>query len=292
MRSSLLKRAEPYLYVFPAISVLVGFVLLPGALAFIVSFSNWNGISPTIEFVGLSNYVDLLTDDAFGKVVVNTFTYVAMTMPVVLVLGFLSALLVERAGRFTALLRVSFTVPFVVSIAVVSVIWRWILDPNFGILNFVLSSAGIEVQDWLNQPSRAMLVIVVPSIWRQFGYYMLILLAGLKSIDRSVYEAANLDGAGPVRKTVYITFPLLSPQFFFALVLAVLDTFQVFAQVDLMTRGGPLNSTNVAVYYMYQQGFEFFNMGPASAVAFLLMGFLAVVTLAQVKTLGSRVFYQ
>lgn len=278
--------------VTPALSVLVVFMLVPILVVVAISFTDWNGISKAITFVGLANFVELMTSETFARVVLNTFAYVALTLPLTLVAGLGAALLVERPRASSTALRIAFTLPFVVSIAVVAVVWTWILNPQFGILNHILESLGAEPQSWLSQSDRAMLAIAVPAVWRQFGYYMLIFLSGLKGIDVTLHEAAKLDGAGTLTRTLRITLPLLSPQLFFALVLGVLDSFQVFAQVDLMTRGGPLGSTNVAIYYMYQQGFEFFRMGVASAVAVLLLVFLALMTFLQVRFLGTRVFYR
>jgi ABC-type sugar transport system permease subunit len=276
----------------PALGIMGIFVLLPAASLLVLSFTSWNGLTRDAAWVGWRNYGIIAGDAAFVRALANTGVYVGVTLPLVLVGGLSAALLVERAGKLSSGLRLVFTVPFVVSIAVVAVVWTWILDPNFGILNLGLERVGLGRQRWLQQPDRAMLAIVLPSVWRQFGYYMLILLAGLKSIDPTYHEAAKIDGAGYWARLRLVTLPLLTPQLFFALVICAIDSFQVFAQVDLMTRGGPVNSTSVATYYMYQQGFQFFQMGIASAVAVVLTLMLGALTYAQLRWIGRRVFYQ
>ncbi len=281
-----------YLMVGPALLVLLVFVLLPAASVVLLSFTDWNGIAATINLTGLRNYVNLLNDPVFQAALRNTIVYTAGTLPLVLVVGLGAALLVEKQTRTSGVLRAFFMAPFVVSIAVVAIIWTWLLEPNFGILNYGLGLIGLGKQQWVQSPGSAMAVLIAISIWRQFGYYMLIFLAGLKSIDQSLYEAAAIDGAGYWRSRWHITFPLLGPQLFFALIIGAIDSFQVFAMVDLITRGGPINSTNVVVYYMYQQGFQFFNMGLASAVSVVLVVWIAALTVLQIRVVGRRVFYQ
>jgi ABC-type sugar transport system permease subunit len=258
----------------------------------VLSFTDWNGISPNVALVGIRNYVTAIHDPLFLQSLVNTLVYVGATLPMVLVAGLGAALLVEHGGPLSGLLRVAFTIPFVVSIVVVAVVWSWIFDPHFGVLNFVLERFGVRGQDWLDEPRWAMLIIILPSVWRQFGYYMLILLAGLKNIDRSYREAAEMDGARYWSRLLRVTLPLLGPQLFFSLVICAIDSFQVFAQVDLMTQGGPVGSTTVAIYYMYQQGFQYFQMGIASAVAVMLVVGVGALTYAQVRWVGRPVYYR
>lgn len=280
-----------YVMVSPALIILAVFVLIPAVAIFLLSLTDWNGISSTPNFEGLRNYSRLLQDPIFHTAVRNTFIYTILSLPLTLIAGFLAALLVETDTRQTRVLRVVFMSPFVISITVVAVIWMWLLEPNFGLLNYVLESLQLRKQSWIQNPGSAMIVIVFVSLWRQFGYYMLIFLAGLKTIDKSYYEAAQIDGAGYWRTRLFITFPLLGPQIFFALIIGAIDSFQVFALVDLMTRGGPLNTTTVVIYYMYQQGFQFFNLGVASAISVILVVWVVVLTFIQVRFLGRRIFY-
>jgi ABC-type sugar transport system permease subunit len=256
------------------------------------SLTNWNGISDSSKFIGLQNYLQVFLDGDVLKAVGNTCLYVLLTLPISLALAFVAALLVERKTVGSTVLRLAFAIPFVISIPVVSVVWVWIFDPNFGLLNYLFDSVGLPSQSWLTDSHSAMLAIAIPSIWRQFGYFMLILLAGIASIDPAYHEAARLDGAGYWRRATRITLPLLGPQLFFCLVLGVIDSFQVFAQVDLMTQGGPLDSTNVVVYQLYKEAFTYFHIGYACAMAVLLMIVLGVITFAQQKWIGSKVFYQ
>ncbi|GAA5193819.1 sugar ABC transporter permease [Rugosimonospora acidiphila] len=285
-------RWMPLLFLAPSLILLGLFVFYPTVNAAWTSLTNWNGISPSSDFTGLRNYLDLFTDGDFLRSLRNTCLYVVLTLPTSLVLAIGAALLIQRGSAGSTVLRLAFTVPFVVSIPVVSVVWVWILDPNFGILNYGLHLVGLGRQDWLGNPSTSMLGIAIPSVWRQFGYFMLIVLAGIKGIDPSYHEAAALDGASYWRRLRRITLPLLGPQLFFCLVLGVIDSFQVFSQVDLMTGGGPLNSTNVVVYELYKQGFSYFHVGYACAMAVVLMLVLGALTYVQQRWVGSKVFYQ
>ncbi|HEY0246639.1 MAG TPA: sugar ABC transporter permease [Gryllotalpicola sp.] len=286
------RRWLPFLFLTPALALLACFVFYPVVSAAVTSLTNWNGISETRDFIGLRNYAELLVDPAVLRAVGNTLLYVALTLPASLVLAFLAALAVERSSIASTVLRMAFAVPFVISIPVVAIVWVWIFDPNFGLLNYVLSVLGLPGQSLLTSSSTAMLGVAIPSVWRQFGYFMLILLAGMKNVDPTYHEAARIDGAGAATRALRITLPLLGPQLFFCLVLGVIDAFQVFAQVDLMTQGGPLESTDVIVYELYQQGFTYFHIGYACAMAILLMLGLGLVTFVQQRWLGSKVFYQ
>ena len=279
-------------YLAPAIVLLALFVFYPAANAVWTSLTDWNGISRGYDVVWLANFLRLVTDPEVLGAVRGTLLYTVLTLPVSLVLAFVAALLVERRSGASTTLRLAFAIPFVVSIPVVSVVWLWIFDPNFGLLNYLFELVGLPEQDWLGSSSTAMVAVAIPSIWRQFGYFMLILLAGMKGIDASLHEAARLDGASYAQRAVRITLPLLGPQLFFCLVLGVIDSFQVFAQVDLMTQGGPLESTNVIVYELYRQGFVYFHVGYACAIAVVLMLVLALLTWVQQRWLGSKVFYQ
>ena len=286
------RRWLPFLFLTPALALLGCFVFYPVVRAAITSLTDWNGISTTSDFVGLRNYARILVDPEVLHAVLDTLRYVGLTLPISLVLAFLAALAVERASFASSVLRMAFAIPFVISIPVVSIVWVWIFDPDFGLLNYGLSLAGLPGQSLLTHSSTAMVGIAIPSVWGQFGYFMLILLAGMKNIDPAYYEAARIDGAGAATRAWRITLPLLGPQLFFCLVLGVIDAFQVFAQVDLMTQGGPLESTNVIVYDLYQQAFSYFHIGYASAMAILLMLGLGLITFVQQRWLGSKVFYQ
>jgi sn-glycerol 3-phosphate transport system permease protein len=281
----------PVIFLAPSMILLGCFVFYPTADAAWTSLTNWNGISSSSSFVGLSNYINLYHDPVARQALWNTCWYTLLTLPVSIALAFGVALLALRSGWVSRVLRLAFTVPFVVSIPVVSVIWVWILDPNFGILNYAFTLVGLGRQQWLDQSSMAMVAIAIPSVWRQAGFFMLILLAGLKGIDASYLEAAALDGAGFWTRTFKIVLPMVSPQLFFCLIFGVIDSFQVFAQVDMMTQGGPLNSTNVLVYDLYEEGFSYFHVGYACAMAVVLMLGLGLVTFIQRRWIGSKVFY-
>jgi ABC-type sugar transport system permease subunit len=285
-------RWMPLLFLGPTLVLLGCFVFYPALNAAWTSLTNWNGLSHQSAFIGLENYVQLFQDPEVLQALRNTCLYVALTLPPSLLLAFGAALAVERTSSVSTILRMAFAVPFVVSIPVVSVVWVWILDPNFGILNYVFQLLGLHAQSWISNASTAMLAVAIPSVWRQFGYFMLILLAGVKNIDPRLHEAAKIDGASAWTRALRITLPLLGPQLFFCVVIGIIDSFQVFAQVDLMTSGGPLNSTNVIVYELYTEGFTYFHLGYACAIAVVLMIGLGAATYAQQRWIGSKVFYQ
>ncbi len=288
------RRWMPAVYLAPAVILLCVFVFYPMLSAFGTSLTNWNGISDVSRFIGLQNYLELFQDPDLLRAVGNTGLYAVLTLPVSLVLAFVAALLVERKSVTSSVLRLAFAIPFVISIPVVSVVWVWIFDPNFGLLNGLLQEVGLQPQHLLQDPHTAMLGIAIPAVWRQFGYFMLILLAGMKNVDPAYHEAARIDGAGYRRRAMSITLPLLGPQLFFCLVLGVIDSFQVFAQVQLMTDGlgGPLGSTSVVVLQLYLEGFQYSHLGYACAMAVVLMIVLGAATWAQRRWLGSKVFYQ
>lgn len=286
------QRLIPLVFLAPALILLGVFVFYPLVSAVFTSLTDWNGISRDFDFIGPGNYLRLFADADVLRAAGATLLYTALTLPPSLVLAFGTALLVARPSRSSTVLRVAVAVPFVVSIAVVSTVWMWILEPNFGLLNYLASVLGLPEQNWLAEPAWAMFAVAIPSVWRQFGYFMLILLAGIQSIDPAVQEAAVLDGASSAQRAWHVTLPLLGPQLFFCLVLGVIDSFQVFAQVDIMTSGGPQNATSVIVYELYRQSFEYFHTGYASAIAIVLMLVIGIVTFIQQRWLGSKVFYQ
>ena len=285
-------RWMPVIFVGPSLVLLGCFVFYPALNAAWTSLTSSNGISLHPAFVGLENYVQMFHDPEVWQAFRNTCLYVLLTLPVSLVIALGAALLVKEKSLVPTTLRMAFAVPFVVSIPVVSIVWLWILDPNFGILNYGMQLVGIPEQRWISDPSTAMLAIAIPSVWRQFGYFMLILLAGIKNVDASYHEAAKIDGASAWARATRITLPLLGPQLYFCVVLGIIDSFQVFTQVDMMTGGGPLNSTNVIVYELYTQGFTYFHLGYACAMAVILVLVLGAATYAQQRWIGSKVFYQ
>ncbi|MGE5584970.1 MAG: carbohydrate ABC transporter permease [Bacillota bacterium] len=282
-----------YLYLLPATAVLVVFHFAPVFYAFYVSLLDWNYISPNPAFVGIANYAALLQDSDFVTSLLNTVYYVVGTVPTSMAAALLVAILLNQKIRGLAWYRTVYFLPVITAANAVAIIWFWIYHPDYsGLLNGFLDKLGLPIQSWLLDPRWAMPCIILMSIWKGLGYNVVIFLAGLQNISTEYYEAAQIDGARGWSIFRHITWPLLSPTTFFVLIISVIGSFQVFSQVYVMTRGGPLKSTLVVVYYLYKIGFEDFKMGYASAMAYALFVIIFVLTLLQRKYIGSRVHYQ
>jgi len=283
-------RISPYLYLVPAFTTIMVFTIFPIFYSFYLSLLDWNMISQKV-FVGFRNYVDLFTDGMFWKSVFNTFYFVIMYVPVKITLGLAFATLLFKKIRGLGFYRVGYYLPVITSLNAAAIMWLWLYNEKFGILNYVLMQLNIQPQNWLGSPRWAMLSIAVMSVWKSVGYDILLFLTGLSNIDKTYYEAADIDGASEISKFFNITIPLLSPVIFFVMVTSIIFSFQIFTQVYTMTPGGgPLKSTSVIVYYIYEMAFVHFRMGYASSLAYILFIFLLTVTLLQRKFVGSKVF--
>lgn len=271
-----------YAMIFPAYFVFTVFILIPIGVVIYYSITNYNLYSPP-EIVGLRNYTSLLSDEDFLKSVVNTLWYTVLTLFPQLALGLLTAVLLYRKSRMIPFFRTAFYLPNVMSMVCMSMVWLWIYDPTFGLLNGILSRLGFSMKQWLGDPKLAMGCVVVMSIWKSCGYSMVIFLSGLTSIPDSLYEAASLDGAGAIRKFVAITWPMLRPTTFFLLVTGIVNSFSVFEQINIMTGGGPLNRTTTIVHQIYRRAFLEFKMGYAGAMSVVLLLFSILVTILVFK---------
>ena len=256
------------------------FVVFPVFATFAISFVEWD-LADHLEFVGLGNYERLFSDEVFAKVFWNTVYFTAVTVPVGIVLSLFLAILLDQKLRFVRFYRAAFFIPVISSMVSVAIIWQWIYNPEYGLLNYVLSWFGIKGPAWLTSTRWAMIAVMITAVWKNLGFNMLIFLAGLQSIPESYYEAAEIDGVKWFAKFRHITVPLLSPTTFFVTVMAVINSFQSFDIVYLMTQGGPARSTSVLVYYIFQNAFQFFDMGYASAIAYILFFVVLFLTMLQ-----------
>lgn len=279
------------LLVVPALGFQVAFHVWPIFYSLYISVLNWNLLQKTTRFVGLANYAELLKSRAFWQVVGNTAFYSVGTVVLTISLGLVLAVFLNEKTRFSGFVQGAVFAPYVISFVSVSLLWLWILDPQWGLLNGILTSAGLPKLRWIASPTEALPSLILVSVWRGSGYAMLLCLAGLQSVPRDLYEAAEVEGAHKWRQFWSITVPLLSPTLFFLLIVTTLNTFQVFDIVAIMTSGGPADSTNVWVYYIYKYAFEFFRIGQASAAAVILFLVLGLITLIQFKYVQRRVFY-
>ncbi|MBI2938843.1 MAG: sugar ABC transporter permease [Chloroflexi bacterium] len=246
----------------------------------------WDYLTPVKPFVGLDNYANLLGSAEFWTSLRTTVFFAAGVVPLGLLSGISLALLVDRRVRGIGLYRAAFFSPVVTSGVAVSLIWRWLLDTEFGLVNYALNAIGIPSVPWLNDPATAPLAIIFLTAWHAAGSNMVIFLAGLQSIPQEYYEAARVDGAGRLRLFFSITLPLLRPTTIFVLLMSTIGALQVFDSIYVMTKGGPMGATQTVVYMLYRHAFEWYEMGFASAIAYVLFAVIFVLTLIQWRFTG------
>lgn len=275
-----------YLMILPAYFVFTVFILLPIGIVIYYSLTNFNLYSQP-QFMGMKNYINLFKDEDFRISVINTLIYTLFTLFPQLFLGLMVAVMLYRKSKLIPIFRTAFYLPNVMSMVCMSMVWLWIYDPTFGLLNSILKYFGFSTRQWLQDPKTAMFCVVLMSIWKSCGYSMVIFLSGLSSIPDSLYEAASLDGANGFRKFIHITWPMLRPTTFFLLVTGIVNSFSVFEQINIMTAGGPLKKTTTIVHQIYRRGFLEFKMGYASALSVMLLLFSILITV-MVFRFGSR----
>ncbi len=266
------------------------FLLIPVLWSFALSFTSWDLLGP-IEWIGLSNYSELISDQIFRKVLWNTIYYTIGTVPVGIIISLLLAIALNQKIRGIKFFRAVYFLPVVSSMVAVAVVWQWLYNPEFGLLNYVLSLIGIRGPNWLSSTTWSMPAVIITSIWKGLGFNMLLFLAGLQGIPETYYEAADIDGANWWYKFRNITLPLLSSTMFFVIIMSIINSFQVFDQIFIMTEGGPARSTSVIVHYLYQNAFEYFNMGYASAIGYILFFLVFIITMIQLKRSKTWVVY-
>jgi multiple sugar transport system permease protein len=259
----------------PALAVIAVFFALPVIMGLALSLTDFDlyGLADlsTVRFVGLDNYLRLLQTPPFWQALANTLYFVAVGVPVSIALSLGTALLLNaRVARWQGFFRTALFAPVVTTVVAVAVIWRYLLHTRYGLINQALAAIGIDPVDWLGDPHWSMPAIILFAAWKNFGYNMVILLAALQAIPGELYESARVDGARPLRQFTDLTFPLLTPTFVMVGILTLAGYFQLFAEPYVMTQGGPLGSTVSVLYFMYEEGFRWWNLGYASAVAFLL----------------------
>ncbi|CAN5593804.1 sugar ABC transporter permease [soil metagenome] len=276
------------LFLSPTLVVFGVFILFPIIFSFYLSFQSWDLFTSEHTFIGMANYQAIMQDPTFWQVFGNTAIYTFATVPLNMALALGVAFLLEQNIRGKRFLRAAFFTPVVVSSVAAAVIWRWVFDPNLGPINVALQAIGLPAINWTTDGTAAMFSLIIVGVWKTFGINMILFAAGLSAIPSQYYEAAEIDGAGRGARFWNITIPLLAPTTLFVLVLSMIGSFQVFDIVFVLTRGGPLGSTNVLVYYLYEYAFKYFDMGYASAVAYLLFALLFVLTLIQVRAFRNR----
>jgi len=270
----------------PALAAIAVFFFVPVVAAVVLSFTDFDIYAvaswSNLRFVAVGNYLHLLRDPLFWTALKNTLYFVVVGGPLTIGISLGAALLLNaRLVRFKGFFRTIFFLPVVTTLVAVSVVWRYVYHPRFGLLNRALGLVGVPPIDWLGDPAWAMPSIILMAVWKNFGFNMILFVAALQAIPERIYEAASLDGAGSVAQFRHVTLPLLAPTFVFVTVISMIGYFQLFAEPYVMTQGGPANATLSIVLFMYEQGFRWWNMGYATAIAFVLFAIIAVMTLLQ-----------
>lgn len=275
------------LFSLPFLIFFIMFMVFPLVFGLYISFFKWD-ILGTPSFIGLKNYFDLFSDAKFYSSLWHTFQFVLITTPVLLVLGFVMALFVTGRSPLRGVAETVFFIPYIFSMTVVSTLWAWIMQKDFGLLNNLLKLSGFEPVSWLTSKDIAMYSISIATFWWTAGFNMVLMSAGIKQISREIFESAIVDGASYLKQVVHITIPLLSPTIVLCLILQVIASFNVFGQVYVMTGGGPSGSTRVLVQYIYETGFTYFKMGYSAAMSYVLFLIILVISVLQYVFLGKR----
>jgi multiple sugar transport system permease protein len=282
-----------WLFLGPALTLIGLFFFVPVAASLLLSFTDFDIYAiadlSNIRVVGLRNYTRLLESPIFWTALKNTFYFVLVGGPLTMAVSLGAALLVNAPlVRFKTLFRTLYFAPFITTLVAVAIVWRYLYHRQYGLINYGLSAIGIEPVDWLGDPQWAMPAIILLAVWKNFGYNMLIFIAGLQAIPQELYEAAYLDGAGPWRRFRHVTLPMLGPTLLFVALITMIGFFQLFAEPYVMTQGGPLKSTTSLVLLMYEEGFRWWRMGFAAAVTFVLFLIILAFMLLQRRLRGER----
>lgn len=288
--SKILTAMRPYLMVAPAMAVFGVFILYPIFYMIYLSFFDWNLIGE-MKYIGMENYTDMLSDKDFWQVLGNSVYYMVMVVIFQMILSLLLAAYLNRNTRVNRILQsIAFT-PYITSMVSVAFIWMWLMDSDYGLLNYLLSLIGLGPVGWLSDPKVAMNSLVLVSVWKGLGYNTIIIISAMQSVPGYLYEAAALDKTPRWKAFWKITLPMISPTLFFLALMNIIAALKVFETVNIMTQGGPMNSTNTLVYNIYQYGFDYFKIGYASALGVALMVVIGFFTLIYFRVLSKRVYY-
>ncbi len=275
------------IFILPAIVGTLVFIIIPIFCSFGLSFTKWDLLN-SIEFTGFENYKDVFTEPVLVKILINTFVYAISVTVLGVIIPLILAYILNCKIRGSNFFKTAYFLPFVTPMIVIGIIWEWIFDPNIGILNNILH---LHV-NWLYDTHFAMPALIVVSVWKLIGYNMVIFLSGFSTMNNELLEASKIDGANEYETFKYVSVPLLSPTIFFVVIITAISSFQVFDLIYVMTQGGPLDSTNVLVYSIYKNAFEYFNVGKASALAYVLFAIVLILTLFQWKIRKKLVYLE
>ena len=270
------ERFAGWIFILPAILGIFIFIVIPVICSFGLSFTKWDLLNP-IQFVGLNNYKEIFSEALFFKILWNTIIFAISTSVLGVIIPLVLACILNSKIRGSEFYKTAYFLPFITPMIVIGVVWEWIFDPNIGLLNHILH---MHI-NWLYSPHFAMPALIIVSVWKLIGYNMVIFMSSISGISQSMFEAAKIDGATSFQTFKNVTIPLISPSIFFVVIITAISSFQVFDLIYLMTQGGPLDSTNVLVYAIYKNAFEYFNIGKASAIAYVLFAIILILTLIQ-----------
>ena len=283
---------KPYIFLAPALIILSVFSIYPILHMITLSFYEWNMISPVKTFVGLTNFINLVSDVKFYQIIGNTLIYVVFTVGLNIILGMALALFLNRKTKISSFLQSIAFFPYIVSLASISLLWMWIMNKDFGLLNALLEFLHLQTIDWLGSTTYALISLIIISVWKGVGYNALIILASLQSVPKYLYEAARLDKASSWKIFRKITLPMISPTVFFLTLMDAIASFKVFETIQIITEGGPQNSTNTLVFALYEYGFHFYKIGYAASIGVVLFLIIAIFTIGYFVVLSKKVHYQ
>ncbi len=279
----------PYIFIAPTLAFIAVLILYPVIYAFVISFFNWHLLKQVRPFVWLGNYADIFRDRVFWISLKNTVYFVVVYVAFATLFGLALAVLAQRmVPHLRILVRSVCFIPVIAPLVATSMIWIWLYEPKYGILNYFLKFISLGPYRWLISPKSAMNSVIISTLWKSVGFNMAIFVAGLLSIPKMYYDAAKIDGASPIKSFLYITLPMLRDVIVFVLVVGIIGSFRVFTQTYIMTQGGPGTATKTIVLEIYFRAFRYFRMGNASAMAFILFGIILLVTVIQLKVFGKR----
>ncbi|WP_316858197.1 sugar ABC transporter permease [uncultured Cohaesibacter sp.] len=288
----MLRKLSPYLYVLPILSFIAVFTYIPIATSINLSFREWDFLSSTKPFVGFDNYKLLLSSTEFWNSVKVTAIFAVISVPIRLALALVLASLLTSEKFASRMLRGAFFLPSVTSTVSIAVVFSWIFATDYGTANAIITAFGAEKVPWMQDPNLALFVIILVNTWKQIGYDIVIYIAGLQAIPTELYDAAAVDGGRRFHVFRRVTMPLVMPTTYFLLVISVIEAFQVFTIVNVMTDGGPANATDMIVNMLYRVGFTLFDIGTGSALAVMLFILLIALSLIKSRVLGRRVHYE
>ena len=288
----MMQKIKPYLFIAPALIVFLVFSIYPILSMIQLSFFDWDLVSVNKTFVGIQNYLDLFKDKMFWQTISNTFVYMILTVLLGVGFGILLALFLQKNTKINAFMQSIIFSPYIISLASVSFLWMWLMNKDYGLINYVLSFFGISSIDWLGDPKVALFSLVLISVWKTVGYNTIIILSALQSIPKHLYEAASLDRANKRQVFTKIVFPMISPTLFFLTIVNIIASFKVFETIQIITQGGTRDLVYTLVYSIYEYGFKFYKIGDASAIGVVLLVIISIFTVVYFKLLSKKVHYQ